>query len=132
MGGNGSYYNGYLDHESERDYYSVRHISKNIVIIELKIPGTHNKMPRTSHTANRVYVTLRKDGSGISDISRYGENHQKKWSIHTATHQDKKGRVKIVGGHVHYWENGKPTGRIDRLSDHPNLVKLVEFIKNNI
>ncbi|MBQ7143481.1 MAG: hypothetical protein IJR84_10585 [Bacteroidaceae bacterium] len=122
MGGNGAYSKGMYDRESERDYRTEYSISKNIKVIALKNPGSHNKMPRTSHTENRVYVTMRKDGSGISDIARYGKDHRKQWSIHTAKHKSFK------HGHVHYWKNGEPTGRIDDINQHPRLKRLLDKI----
>ena len=63
MGGNGSFGSGSLEMESGRDYRTRYSISKNIKVIELKPHVKHGTMPTESHTANRVYVTMKKDGS---------------------------------------------------------------------
>lgn len=128
MGGNGSYIKGMYDNESEREYRTVHDLSKNIKVIELKKRGSHNSMPRTSHTANRVYVIFYKDGSGVKEIARYGKNHELKWVIHTHEHSDKKGIYKE--GHVHYWKKGKPTSKYpEDINNHPRLKRLMEKIK---
>ncbi|MBQ9363998.1 MAG: hypothetical protein IJT97_11385 [Bacteroidaceae bacterium] len=123
MGGNGSFGSGSLEMESGRDYRTRYSISKNIKVIELKPHVKHGTMPTESHTANRVYVTMKKDGSGVREISRMGKDHKKQWSIHTDVHKQFK------HGHVHYWKDGKPTGRIDDLNQHPRLKRLLEYIQ---
>lgn len=126
MGGNGSFSRSMYDSEDERHYRTVFSIGKNIRVIELKKRGSHDSMPRTSHAANRIYVSMKKDGSGIKEIARYDKSHQKIWSIHTNEH--KEGKVRWKGGHVHYWKNGKQTTRVDRLSKHPRLKRLLDKI----
>lgn len=127
MGGNGSFSRGMYDTESERDYRTVYSLTKNIKVIALKKPGSHNRMPRTSHTANRVYVTMKKDGSDVREISRHGKNHEVIWTIHTGAH--KEGKERWVGGHVHFWKNEKPHGRPHKLSDHPRLQRLLDKVR---
>lgn len=127
MGGNGSFSRGMYDKESERDYKTAYSLSKNIKVIELKNPGSHNTMPRTSHTANRVYVTMKKDGSGVREVTRYGKDHKARWSIHTEEHKEGKERWK--NGHVHFYKNGGHHGRPHKLSDHPRLQRLLDKIR---
>ena len=100
MGGNGSFSRGMYDSESERDYRTVYSLTKNIKVIALKKQGSHNRMPRTSHTANRVYVTMKPDGSGVREIAIYGKDHKVKLTIHTHAH-------KGITPHCHKWNGEK-------------------------
>ncbi len=127
MGGNGSFSIGMYDSESERHYRTEYSPSKNIKVIRLKKAGSHDKMPRTSHTANRVYVTMRKDGSDISEIARFGKNHKKLWSIHTKEHRDKRGHY--TNGHIHFWKDGKPTKFPEDINKHPRLKRLLDKVR---
>lgn len=108
MGGNGSNLNGSLDIEETREYKTVYSLSNNIKVVCLK-ESTQTKMPEESRTPNRIYVTIERDGSDIHEISRYGKDHKKIYSIHTTDHQG-------LGPHVHYWKDGKPIGEPQPLS----------------
>ena len=128
MGGNGSFSSGALQMENGRDYRTVYSISKNIKVIEMKPKVKHGTMPTESHTANRVYVTMKKDGSGVREIARYGKDHKKKWSIHIDEHKDRRGVLK--NGHVHFWKDGKPTSKYpDDIDKHPRLKRLLDKIQ---
>lgn len=124
MGGNGSFMRGELSREENREYRTEYSLGKNIKIIKMKEHVVHGTMPVRSHSPNRVYVTMRKDGSGVREITRYGKDHQIKWSIHTQEHKDKHGIYK--NGHVHFWKNGKPTSKYpDDIDKHPRLKALL-------
>lgn len=120
MGGNGSYIKGMYDNESERDYRTVHDLSKNIKVIELKKRGSHNKMPRTSHTANRVYVTMKLDGSGVREVAIFGKDHKVRLTIHTNSH-------KGVSPHFHKWKDEKPSEEGYHLT--PKLQSLLNKIQ---
>lgn len=109
------------DDESERDYKTAYSLSKNIKVIVLKKPGTHNRMPRTSHTANRVYVTMKQDGSGVREIAIYGKDHKVRLTIHTHAH-------KGITPHYHKWNGEKPSKNGYCLT--PRLKALLDKIQN--
>lgn len=119
MGGNGSFSSSSLETESGRNYHTIYSLSKNIKVIKMKDGVKHGTMPTESHTANRVYVTMRKDGSGVREISRYGKDHKKQWTIHTHEHRPYK-------VHYHKWKNGKQQEEAFPLT--PKLKKLYEKI----
>lgn len=103
MGSNGSFARGDANTEEGRKYKTIASIGDNIKVLQAKNPKLGTKSPEESHTPNRVYVIFHPDGSGIKNISKYGEDGKKLYEIHT---QDHKG----LGVHVHYWEDGAPKG----------------------
>lgn len=122
MGGNGSLLSGKLDNDETREYRTVMQLSKNIVVIELK--GKHGTMPTESHTANRIYVTMKKDGSGVREVAKFGKDHLKVWDLHTHIHKG------MTEGHIHFWKNGSPVGDPEDINDHPKIKELLNKINS--
>lgn len=82
--------------------------------------GGNNKSPEESNSAPRMYATFYKDGSGVNEIAKYGEDHKKIWAIHSVGH-DKK----VTGPHVHEWNgNGRPDKPYSLTESDPRLALL--------
>lgn len=106
MGANGSHASGVLESEENRKYYTLFSLGENIKFLDMKIIGRGGKLPEESHTPNRIYVSLKADGSTVKEIAKYGDDGKKVFVIHTAEHQNHKTKEKI-SPHYHKWENGK-------------------------
>lgn len=109
MGGNGTA--SVLGYVENKEYIShgtyTDPVFGEIEIIEWT--GNTNRTPAESNSAPRLYVTFFKNGSGVNDISKYGPDHKKEWSIHTQPHDSAKLRERgkaILGPHYHPWVNG--------------------------
>jgi len=100
MGGNGSYISGSTNSEAGRAFKTVGIIG-DIHILEKKKSWESSNLPIESHTPNRIYAEIRKDGKDVGKIAKYGPDGKKIWEIHTTPHKDLK-------EHYHEWENGKP------------------------
>ncbi len=119
MGGNGTFSVGKNFPEVEKKYWTVFKLEDNIFVVQNKKGGI--KLPEESHTPGRIYVLFNKNGSGIHEISIYGEDHKKIWAIHTADHHG-------IKPHMHYWKDGGPFGEPFPLT--PDKMKLLDKIKN--
>lgn len=139
MGGNGTASVLGSIPASEREYVSLGSykdpVYGDVEIIEWK-GGSSNKMPPESNSAPRIYASFYKDGSGVNEIAKYGNDHKKEWAIHTAPHASNKAKKKgeaVEGPHIHKWKDGKPSAKPDPLlSGDPRLdflSRLMNFQK---
>lgn len=112
MGGNGTAsVNGSIP-ASEQQYIShgtyIDPVYGDVEIVEWT-GGKNNRSPEESNSAQRIYATFYKDGSGVNEIAKYGADHKKEWAIHTQSHDSAKLRKRgeaILGPHYHPWVNG--------------------------
>lgn len=102
MGANGSTATGSTNSEAGRAYKTVGNIGE-IQIIEKKNPKDSSSLPEESHSPNRIYAEIRKDGKDVGKIAKYGPDNKKIWEIHTTPHHD-------LGDHYHEWKDGHPVG----------------------
>lgn len=119
MGGNGSASLGSTSYEAGREFKTVGNIG-DIQIIERKDSSKPAKLPEESHTPNRIYAEIRKDGTDVGAIAAYGPDCKKIYEIHTAEHHG-------ISPHVHYWENGRPVS-VQELNDTQQA--LLDKIRN--
>ncbi|MBP3510445.1 MAG: hypothetical protein J6K19_00180 [Prevotella sp.] len=119
MGANGTFSKGMVITEGERGYKTIFSFSDNVVVIQKY--GKAAKLPEESHTAGRIYVVFKKDGSDVKGIAKYGGDHKKVWEIHTTDH-------KGLGAHFHYWKDGKPVKDANPLT--PGMKSLLNKIRN--
>ncbi|MBQ9641864.1 MAG: hypothetical protein IJV06_09965 [Bacteroidaceae bacterium] len=121
MGGNGSFSRKELNYgtRDKWEWKQAGSLTKNIKILEYR-KGNQERMPRVSHTANRVYVSIKRDGSDIKEIAKYGKDHRKVWAIHTNEH-------KGIKPHFHYWKDGRPEKDAHALT--PKMKKLLEKVR---
>lgn len=122
MGGNGSYASGSTASEAGRAYKTVATIG-NIQIIEKKNPKDSCNLPEESHTPNRIYAEIRKDGKDVGKIAAYGPDGKKLWEIHTTPHGD-------LEEHYHEWKDGHPVGDPKPLTKE--MKDLLEKVRNVI
>lgn len=135
MGGNGTAsVIGYIP-VSEREYVShgtyTDPIYGDIEIVEWT-GGKNNRSPEESNSAPRLYATFYKDGSGVNEIAKYGEDHKKEWAIHTSPHNSKKAKKKgeaVDGPHIHRWANGSAQGP-EQFSSNDPRIGLLQRVQN--
>lgn len=120
MGGNGSYASGSTNSEAGRAYKTVGSIG-NIQIVEKKNPKDSSSLPEESHTPNRIYAEIRKDGKDVGKIAKYGPDGKKIWEIHTTPHHD-------LDAHYHEWKDGHPVGEPKPLT--PEMKKILEKVRD--
>lgn len=96
----------------------------DIEIIEWKA-GSNNKMPEESNSAPRMYASFYKNGSGINEIAKYGEDHKKEWAIHTIGHSKT-----ITGPHVHEWNGEGHPSKLYSLTENDPRLALLHRLEN--
>lgn len=101
MGGRGSFGSIALENEESRMYETIYKLDDNILVLEQKDKHKGIKLPEESHSPDRVYVSFKKDGSDIKEISVYGYDGKKLFAIHTDDHHG-------LHPHYHPWEGGMP------------------------
>lgn len=84
--------------------------------------GEQNKMPTESNSAPRMYASFYKDGSGINEIAKYGNDHKKIWAIHPIPHKS------IKGPHIHDWHDGK-VGKVSPLAINDTRYALLKRLE---
>ena len=122
MGGNGSFASGTTNSEAGRAYKTVATLGE-ILILEKKNPMDSSSLPEESHTPNRIYAEIRKDGKDVGKIAKYGPDGKKLWEIHTTPHHDLK-------EHYHEWKDGHPVGKPKPLTYE--MKKLLDKVRNFI
>ncbi len=121
MGGNGTFSKGIDIPVEQREYRTICYLDDNIVVLQHK--GKNVSLPEESHTPGRIYVAFRKDGTGIKEIAKYGDDHKRLWVIHTSDHHG-------MGIHVHTWKDGHPVeGSARPLNDSEKELynKIISF-----
>lgn len=122
MGANGSFLWSVAKWQKDRSWKTVREV-EGIKVIKYLKSEKQLKMPVESRTPNRKYAIMKKDGSDIKEISGYGPDGKKQWSIHTDDHYG-------IKPHWHKWENGTPIKGSERaLTDQER--KLLEIIRKS-
>lgn len=122
MGGNGSFSSGSTSSEAGRAYKTVATIG-DIKILEKKNPNDSSSLPEESHTPNRTYAEIRKDGKDVGKIAKYGPDGKKLWEIHTTPHHG-------LNEHYHEWKDGHPVGEAKPLTQE--MKDLLERVRNYI
>jgi len=120
MGGNGSFASGSTNSEVGRAYKTIAVIGE-IQVIQKKNPKDSNKLPEESHTPNRIYATIRKDGKDVGSIAKYGPDGKKIWEIHTGSHDG-------ISPHYHKWNNGQQEKTAHHLTEI--MKEILEKVRN--
>lgn len=121
-GANGARSRGDLENEKTREFAHWRQLTKNIEMIMLKDQGASMQAPVESGKPNCIYVVLNKfvkPGNPIKEITRFGRDCLRVWTIHFQPHHG-------LVPHVHYCE-GK--NRIDEDKAYPLTRRLSDLVR---
>jgi len=120
MGGNGSFSSGSTNSEAGRAFKTVAVIG-DIHVLQKKNPKDSNKLPEESHTPNRIYAIIRKDGKDVGSIAKYDSNGKKIWEIHTGSHNG-------ISPHYHKWDNGRQEKTAHHLTN--TMKEILDKVRN--
>lgn len=123
-GAEGARSRGDLEQEMTRDFVRWEQLTTNIEMIMLKDQGASLKAPVESGKPNCIYVVLNKfvkPGNPIKEITRFGRDCLRVWTIHFQPHHG-------LVPHVHYCEGKNRIDEDKAYSLTPSLSSLVRMV----